>query len=36
VEQLGRLRVRASAEATNEAGDTAQAHSRFTLVPKRP
>jgi len=36
VKQLGRLRVRATAEATNETGATTEAASHFTLVPKRP
>jgi len=36
VEQLGRLRVRATAEATSPAGATAEARSRFILVPDRP
>lgn len=36
VKQLGRLRVRATAVATNDAGATTRAHSHFTLVPERP
>ena len=36
VEQLGRLRVRATARATNETGADTTANSHFTLVPERP